>query len=745
MKKVLLSLFCIPMLGVAQDTIMVQSHDDTHMNWYGNYTDTTEFPNTSDTYRRIIMEYDLGCPTNDCSDWDYTNQINLIEPTGLMDSTLKTHTNFKVNGNALDSLFYSASATVNYSYNTTTNTVDTITNDALELVLYSDAANPTQPTDTLTVYPSNFYQYSFDGSGNLLDSTLFNAGDESSIFKTLHQWYKVFEVKHKIELGRVITPYGGNLTDSWYRRFTFDVTEFAPLLKGEKVIESHYSGWSDGFTATVRFYFVKGTPDREVIDFQPLWHTGASYGKMENGVHTIENQIDQRKYFMSAGAKYAELTFTPTGHGFGGNGNPENCAEFCSKYVQVFSNSTFLAQRDVWKDDCGSNAHYPQPGTWLYDRANWCPGEQTPKFIFGLDNATADDTNTVDVNFELYPNGVGGSYIVDGFVTTYGEFTHNNNASVEDILAPSNKYDYHRFNPICGQPIIKVQNRGKNDITSLKIEYSIDGLETKTYDYNGSIKPMEFEEITLPSFNPQNFIEENNTTFTAKITEVNGGVDESTVDNTRKSTFTTPPSMPANFVVRFKTNKYPQQNKWKIIDEDGNTVQERLQFAVNTTNYDTVHLSSGCYTFILEDSQRDGLKFGFPNHDNYYGTGSINLRKADGASGPSTLKSFNSNFGTEIRYTFTVGLYPIGQEEIEVSESNIYPNPSNGWIQFNENLEGDVQISVLDVLGKTVKKTILNSVNSGTNYDLSDLQNGTYFIHVLSANKEFTEKVVLKK
>ena len=32
--------------------------------------------------------------------------------------------------------------------------------------------------------------------------------------------------------------------------------------------------------------------------------------------------------------------------------------------------------QEIWRDDCGENPLYPQGGTWIYDRANWCPGDK---------------------------------------------------------------------------------------------------------------------------------------------------------------------------------------------------------------------------------------------------------------------------------------------------------------------------------------------------------------------------------
>ncbi|MDZ7848778.1 MAG: hypothetical protein U5L96_19740 [Owenweeksia sp.] len=43
--------------------------------------------------------------------------------------------------------------------------------------------------------------------------------------------WQTFQAKERFELGRVITPYGGNLPNNWEHDFIFDVTDFYPCSK----------------------------------------------------------------------------------------------------------------------------------------------------------------------------------------------------------------------------------------------------------------------------------------------------------------------------------------------------------------------------------------------------------------------------------------------------------------------------------------------------------------------------------
>ncbi|MCT4665070.1 MAG: peptide-N-glycosidase F-related protein [Flavobacteriales bacterium] len=743
MKKLLPIFFLLGILSSFAQTTVVMSHDSTHMKWYKKYIDTTSFPTNNTTYSKIMMELVLSCPDGGCSQWDYTTKILLEEPTGKMDSTLKSHPNFKVDGNSPDTFNYTPDQVYTYTVENDGGVLDTLSIDTIaqmDLVLYSDSLNPTTSTGTQFVYPTNIYNYTVDTNGQITDSTLVSVSNATQIIKKLNYYYKVFEVKLEYELGRIITPYAGGLTASWGRRYEFEVTDLAPLLKGDKVIKLFYQGWSDGFTGTLKFHFTQGTPPRDVKDIHHFWSGGHDYGKWENGVHTIENYMNQKKFYAGSDVKYSVLNFIPTGHGFGGNNNPENCAEFCDKWFKVLSNGNQVAQHIIWKNDCGSNAHYPQGGTWWYDRANWCPGEAVPEFDIDL-NVQSNDTNTFDINFQEY-TGNGGSYNISGYVVNYGEYNSMKDAAVSDILAPSKKYDHKRFNPICGAPKIKVQNRGKETITSLKIKYGITGQVDKEFVFNGNISSMKFMDITLPSLDFSNYSQSINNTFYAEITEVNGGTDQNTYDNKLTTDFEAVDKVSEKIIINFRTNNFPNESSYKIYDANNNVVlHQNGALSANTTYKDTFVLLQGCYRFEFEDSQGNGLRTGFQQIDSQYGTGWLKFKKAGAGS-----KTFNSNFGNKIVYYFVTDP-SIGTEEIALhNDFDISPNPSQGNLLLsNLDIEGKTTIRAFNNLGQEVYSNTITELSSEHNIDLSKLPNGHYTLSIETAKDLLTQKFTIQK
>lgn len=714
------------------DTLSVASHNETHMDWFKNYNEETSFPTTG-SYKKIIMEYNLGCPSGGCSPWDYTTQINLLNPTGVIDSTLKEAPSFTVEGNQIDTFYYSTDTTYSTSFNSTSQSTDTTVNTVKEIILFEDTSNPTVATDTIYVFDADYYTHTYDTNGIALDSSYITATDTLYLVKT--EYYKHFEIIDKIELGRAITPYADGFSNYWNRQYIFDVTEFAPLLKGNKDIQAHYSGWSDGFTATIDFHFIYGTPTRDVVDFTPLWHGSPKYGEKVDGVHTIENFVSEKSYSMDD-ATYSELTFTPTGHGFG---DAENCAEFCAKTFDVVSNGTNAGQQLIWKDDCGENALFPQPGTWLYDRANWCPGEQVPKFIFDLTPSTVTGNNTIDVNFQNYTSTSGGSYTVDGYVVTYGDFNYTNNVEIVDILSPSNKFDHSRFNPICGNPKFVFKNLSGQNITAVNFEYGIEGYNTNYYNWTGNLAPLQEEEVSLPTMNPYDFAQSNHSTFFVKAHYVNNSPDEDLTDNVMTSEFDNVKDFPSDFRIFLKTNNAGSETAWSITDMSGTALFEQNTH-LNNEEYEIMisGLEQGCYKFTLTDVSKNGLSF-WANSG--AGNGSIKLRKAT-TSG--VLKSFNPDFGSKIEYFFSVGTPLTTNEYITEEDIKVLPNPNNGNFSVSiPNSNTFTDLNITDITGRVIYTQPVSS--NMMDITLEKIKTGVYFVNLSNENSNISKKVVITK
>jgi hypothetical protein len=177
------------------------------------------------------------------------------------------------------------------------------------------------------------------------------------------------EEERVIEVARFMTPY--RVEGAW----TIDVSGLRPLLSGTRTLRVFIDTWvgpghanGDGWLVDARFDFVGGVPAELPVEVIPLW----AYSEATAGdpALPVDGQIEPVTVAIPAGASRVELRSIITGHG---QGNADNCAEFCQLAHGYLVGGTAV-QRTVWRDDCADNPINDQQGTWMYARAGWCPG-----------------------------------------------------------------------------------------------------------------------------------------------------------------------------------------------------------------------------------------------------------------------------------------------------------------------------------------------------------------------------------
>jgi hypothetical protein len=206
------------------------------------------------------------------------------------------------------------------------------------------------------------------------------------------------------ELERYITPYNIGMC------LLTDVTRFAPRLQGTKTVRSFISTWvgpdepvhGHGWRITIKFVFHPGdAPEGMPSQILNVW--GYSEIEVGNPDNPIDGQIAPQTLAIPGGTTQAELRVVVTGHG---QGNHQNCAEFCNLNQVVFTDDEF-AFYDPWRADCDENPIGPlQSGTWQYPRSGWCPGAYVIPQVFDV---TEDVTPGTDATFhyEVWDQGLG--------------------------------------------------------------------------------------------------------------------------------------------------------------------------------------------------------------------------------------------------------------------------------------------------------------------------------------------------
>ena len=474
------------------------------------------------------------------------------------------------------------------------------------------------------------------------------------------EWdYLAYVYINGLEMFRYITPYGNGLSVGDGFTWIIDVTDFEPLLHDSVSIDAP----NTQEPIEITFDFILGIPSRDVVKLEKLWAFSANYNK------DFEQKTPPLKIFTSPEDKMTRLKVIQTGHGFGAN-NP--CAEFCPKIASVFVNGTLRYNQTIWREDCSLNPLYPQGGTWLYSRSNWCPGSDVRYYNYELTGfLNKADSNVI--NYDMEPStmlytGFAPRYDFTSYLITYSNPNFLFDAELLDIIAPTYKQLYLRRNPVCNNPIILIRNNGMTPLTSLVIKYGVMGGGTETFNWLGSLNYLETQEVYLPNFEWGDLKDKKNE-FWVEISNPNGRQDEYLSNNKGSSMFDIPPLYYNEFVLMLRTNQYAnEQYSYTMKNSSGGVIFSRkMEDMLDFTTYqDTFKLADGCYEFTLKNKLLYGLNF-FAVRDQL-GTGWVRFE-----SQGSIIKDFNPDFGAEIYHQFRVGPKPTIVKTVDtLNFGNIY-------------------------------------------------------------------------
>ncbi|MBL7765879.1 MAG: T9SS type A sorting domain-containing protein [Chitinophagaceae bacterium] len=549
----------------------------------------------------------------------------------------------------------------------------------------------------------------------------------------------------EFEIARGITPYALTSTFfpwTWTHTYMLDVTDFAPILRDSVQIKAAYSGYSGGFTLATKLMFIEGTPGREPVAIRQVQR--GYYGYDAN----IENYLIPDTVTLQSPATNADMLVSITGHGSDNNG----CSEFCQKYYRVNLNGTQIVQKDIWRK-CGFCDIQAQTGTWPYDRGNWCPGEKVLANRHALPGVSTGTPFVVDMDLEAYtpPNG-GAGYSVASYVVSYKDPAFTLDAELEDIISPSTKDDYIKYNGGCDAPVIVIKNNGTSKLNSLLIHYGMNGQINASYTWTGELAFNQTQIVTLPPIPWGNFFTDSSD-FMVRIEQPNGGTDQYAANDTLHSLYRIVPVMPETFIVELRTNNtyYStgtlNESSWYLLDMNGDTIRSRTQNANNTTYRDTISLlPGGCYTLMgIDEGYEDGLSFWYYQYYGFDlsgpvdtpGNGYIKLRNAStGGLYSDNLTKFNKkylggDFGSKFLYNFKVD-FPTGTpvHEKPTFECRAYPIPAMDEINVELlGLQDLTNLYLMDMKGNILQQQ--SAQKDGIfHFDTHAYPPGLYFLKI---------------
>ncbi len=294
---------------------------------------------------------------------------------------------------------------------------------------------------------------------------------------------------------------------------------------------------------------------------------------------------------------------------------------------------------------------------------------------------------------------------------------------------------------ICGDETdidVTFRNYGNQDLTSLDINYSINGGTTSTYPWTGTLAPGGTENITISNvaFTPQA-----NNTVVVETSNPNGVTDQNVNNDQATTNFSQFSAagqvnngvMPGNAIVTIVTDQWGGETTWQITDDAGNVVasggpytnqQSAGQYPQTPV---TVNLNyNECYSFLIEDSYGDGM------NGAQYGLGSFTVTDAAGNDFIT-----GGQFQSEVRESFNADGMASSITELETLNISLYPNPVRNTLSVNGHYDS---IEVYDIYGKSVLKS-----SAKENVDVSSLSNGIYLVNIKVDQEIAIQKITVTK
>jgi hypothetical protein len=301
----------------------------------------------------------------------------------------------------------------------------------------------------------------------------------------------------------------------------------------------------------------------------------------------------------------------------------------------------------------------------------------------------------------------------NGAYPTYTGINVANDAAIDSIEAIDDACFATEYTTA---PKVTIENLGQNTITSLAIEYSVNGGTPEVYNWSGSITSYQDETIELPSIT---FPIQANNTVSISIPD-----DENNANNALDVSFD---AIDATSTVDMVLNvdQWGQEVRWNIKDKDGATIYNGGPYPNSQpqTINETFDLPGNCYTFNLIDTYGDG-------------GGSVTLTD----SNAQQIFYTNGSYGNGDSQKFSTEGFILGIGSNEIQAISIYPNPATTVLNI-KNAENST-IEVYNMLGQVLYTK--SNISIDEQVEVSQLNAGTYFVKITNGDTVRTTKFLKK-
>jgi len=284
-------------------------------------------------------------------------------------------------------------------------------------------------------------------------------------------------------------------------------------------------------------------------------------------------------------------------------------------------------------------------------------------------------------------------------------------------------------------PTIIVRNAGTTTLTSLTVNWNIDGGSSTVINWSGSLAQNEIESLTLSSIT----VPTGSHMFNVTSSNPNGVADENVSNNISINSFAiTNEYVSTQVHLELLTDNWAQETTWEFRDSADNLLYSGGPYTIddddNTTFNYSFDVSAGeCYSFEIFDTESDGICCDF-------GNGSYSLKTDD-----DTVIFDGGQFGaSETTQMSVVTTLAVNDEFLEQNIS-VFPNPTSGFVQIKiREWTSDLDYEIYNTLGQTLK---VNRLQNNEILDLTDLPSDIYFIKIteLETNRILVKKIVLNR
>lgn len=273
-------------------------------------------------------------------------------------------------------------------------------------------------------------------------------------------------------------------------------------------------------------------------------------------------------------------------------------------------------------------------------------------------------------------------------------------------------------------PVVEIRNNGSNNLSSAIFEYSVNGGETESFEWTGSI---DFLDKTLVEFPEILFEVELDNNFTITAASINGSDDDYYSNNVIVYNFARAPEIINEISLFLFLDDKPEETTWKVFDSNSEVVDEGGPY--DTPNQQIIvplEIGGGdvidCYEFIIYDEGGNGICC--ENGLGYYAV----------IHNGSDIAFDGDKFGYWERNEFYYGTVGI-QNNVYFSQLHIFPNPIDNLLNVEFNLinDSEVNLKIVDLTGKTVYSDNLGFNKTGRQsyqVDVSRISSGMYILNI---------------